>query len=743
MDRSARTGSLLHRMWLPRLSRLRGCTTTSTSVTQLSPSTIIDLGPERLHFAQGLRCTAVERLIPQPLDLLRCSIPRRTRPSAELIPCRAPSTAVLASTVVLALLAPGRTMRRLTLLAALSSCAAAGLIGLPAGAAGARPAPHAVTASTSAANSSAGARLSTARPASPSSTRLTSALNSPSAAHSSATRSSAARSSAARSSVAKSSAARSSAAKSSAAKSSAAQSSAVKSSAGKSSAGKSSAGKASASPSSTKSSASPSSATPGPSSGKTRAGSHAPKAVAVAGPPCTGPNAAASGPVVCLPAGFGEDQAAPLSIGGSVVFGAQVVNNGPAVPDATVVITLPSTLRLDPDFPPTRFEQWWTDNADDTGTPLACVGPVDGRDGRTVTCGTGPLVAGANIIIGVGFTTSATATVTSPPATFTVALNPALPTTPTPNRVQATVYFVGSAKLILTVNPDHARVTVGNVVTLTGTVRNDGPNAAPNSYLFGADFADDGGNAHFQIINSAPLPGAPSGSANGSARTLAIAADPNDVKQPSFGYWPLDTIGPGESASTAIILKASTVGTDELGVSADSDAIDQDCDLDGSGSVSGSSSASAGSAVPAHKSVVKLVPRRVRGHRVTAQQAGVCEDFVLVELTAVAAASTSATATTTRPPSTIAPTSTSPHPTATDPATTSPAATAVAVAASSTTVAPASSSTLAAAGDTELADTGARQTRPMVIASLLAVLAGVALCLAGRRRPARVHSSHR
>ncbi len=444
---------------------------------------------------------------------------------------------------------------------------------------------------------------------------------------------------------------------------------------------------------------------------------------------------------MCLPAGFGEDQAAPLAIDGSVDFGAQVVNNGPAVPNATVVITLPSTLRLDPDFPPTRFEQWWTDNADDTGTPLACVAPVGGPDGRTVTCGTGPLAAGANIIVGIGFTTSSTATPASPPAKFTVALNPALPTTPAPNRVQATVYFVGSAKLILTVNPDHARVVVGKTVTLTGTVHNEGPNAAPNSYLFGADFADDGGRAHFQITNSAPMPGAPSGS--GGARTLAIAAGSSDVKRPSYGYWPLDTIAPGKSASTAIVVKASTVGTDELGISASSDAIDQDCDVQDSGSVSGSGSAAGLPAVTAHKSLVKLVPRRIRGHKVTAQQAGVCEDFVLVELTAVAAAPTSSTATTTPPASTVAPTSTTPQPTATDPATSAPTSTAVLVAASSSTAAPASSSAQAAAGATKLASTGAQQTRPMVIASLLAILAGVALCLAGRRRPGWVRGSHR
>lgn len=427
-----------------------------------------------------------------------------------------------------------------------------------------------------------------------------------------------------------------------------------------------------------------------------------------------------------------------MSIDGSVDFGAQVINNGPPVPNATVVITLPSTLRLDPNFPPTRFEQWWTDNADDTGTPLACLAGVDGRDGRTVTCGTCPLAAGANIIVGIGFTTSATRTVTSPPATFTVALNPARPTTPARSRVQATVYFVGSAKLILTVNPDHARVTVGKTVTLTGTVHDEGPNAAPNSYLFGADFADDGGRAHFQITNSAPMPGAPSGS--GSARTTAIAAGSSEVKQPSFGYWPLDTIAPGKSASTAIVVKASTVGTDELGISASSDAVDQDCDVDDSGSASGSSSAPA---VPAHKSVVKLVPRRTRGHKVSAQQAGVCEDFVLVELTAVAAAPTSSTTTTTPPASTVAPTSTSPHQTATDPASSATTSTGVVVAASSTTVAPAGSSAQAAAGAAELANTGARQIRPMVTASLLAILGGVALCLAGRRRPAWVRGSHR
>ena len=142
------------------------------------------------------------------------------------------------------------------------------------------------------------------------------------------------------------------------------------------------------------------------------------------GPPCRA--AWTLTPLLCVPTGSGEDQPAPIGTDGFVEFAAQVVNNGPAVSDATVVVTLPAGLRLesDEDDPVNRYEDWWSADSDDEGTALACTSTVDGS---SVTCNTGSVPAGANFLVVVDLEAQDDA-VAGTSGIFTVGLE----STPTP-----------------------------------------------------------------------------------------------------------------------------------------------------------------------------------------------------------------------------------------------------------------------------------------------------------------------
>ncbi len=292
--------------------------------------------------------------------------------------------------------------------------------------------------------------------------------------------------------------------------------------------------------------------------------------VTVPGPACT-TNAAALTPVVCLPAGSGEDSSAPLGTGDTITFAAQIVNNGPDVADSTVVLTLPPGLRAAD--PPQREEQWWLDDGSGTATSLFC---SNTNGGITITCPIGDLPRGADILLLIDLTAQSDAVVGTS-ATFTVALGPdtGQPAFP-PTQVQGTVDFTGVAHLHTTVTPATATMTVGKGSSVTVTVHNAGPQAAPNAAVVGFAEPEDGDRQHFVITNSAPLEG-------GRAATLAVTIHASPADDSNFGFWPVGTIAPGADAAVVVTVRAVSAGHDTLVVTAGSDNGDPPCATDGAG----------------------------------------------------------------------------------------------------------------------------------------------------------------
>lgn len=400
-----------------------------------------------------------------------------------------------------------------------------------------------------------------------------------------------------------------------------------------------------------------------------------------AGPACT-TDAAALAPVICIPAGFGEDRPAPVGTGDTLTFAAQVVNNGPAVADADVVFVLPADARLGPHDPVTRYEDWWSDSFTGDGTALTC---ATASDDVTVTCATATLAHGANILVAVDLVAADTAVVGTS-GVLEVGLT-AAPGEPefAPTTIRATIDFTGTAHLLVSITPATVRVTVGQHTNLVGTIRNTGPNPAPNAAAIGLSFpAGDSFDSHFQITNSAPLPG-PDGERIDLRIRPAAAAAAGDGG--GIGYWPVGTIAPGSTAAVTVTVEALSAGSDQLIFAAGSDAGDPACAKENSTGCDDTSDADLTAVVPEKSTPpTKPVPT------------------VTKTVTAVA------TATVTRAPTRTASTS------------------AVAVVATSSPTA-------------ELAHTGF-EPGPWLVGSLFVLASGAGLMRAGRR-PRRAGPTHR
>lgn len=403
------------------------------------------------------------------------------------------------------------------------------------------------------------------------------------------------------------------------------------------------------------------------------------------GPPCT-THAGALTPVICLPAGSGEDHPAPLGTGDTLEFVAQVVNNGPAVADADVVIVLPAGVRLAAHDPVTRYEDWWSDDFDGDGTALDC---ATGVDPPTVTCATGALAHGANIVVEIDLVPT-DAAVFGTSGALTVGLTaaqgqPEFAST----TVGATIDHTGTAHLVVTITPMSVKVTVGQHTDLVGTIHNAGPNPAPNAAAIGLSLPDgDFDDSHFQITNSAPLPDPDGAPLDVQIRPAAAAGASDDS---GIGYWPVGTIAPGASAAVTVTVKAVSAGSDQLIFGAGSDAGDPTCAKDGAG----------------------------------------CQDAVVADLTAVVVArkSTSPVPTVTRTVTAVATATV----TATHRVTHSPKRTT-----STSAVAVLATSSPAAA---QLARTGF-EPGPWLVGAFLVLASGAGLVRAGRR-PRRPGPAHR
>jgi hypothetical protein len=284
--------------------------------------------------------------------------------------------------------------------------------------------------------------------------------------------------------------------------------------------------------------------------------------------------------VLCLPKDFDEDQPAQAAEGDDVFFDGQVIDNGAAVSDATVTITLPPQLRLAPEAGDTvtRIEEWWLN--DDENATVEALSCTTSAAGSTVSCPTGSIAAGDNFLIEIALVgTNKAKPGTSASFSMTLAPTAAGPTFPS-THITGVVDFLGQAHLVVTLAPNAATITVGSSRTLIGTVHNNGPNAAPNTVSVGivATGSLDGPgfpkpSNHFVITNSGPLPD-PDGKAG------ALVVHRAGSSEPVLAFWPVGTLAPGQTASVKVTVKALSVGRATLGFAAFSDADDPPCDSD-------------------------------------------------------------------------------------------------------------------------------------------------------------------
>lgn len=355
----------------------------------------------------------------------------------------------------------------------------------------------------------------------------------------------------------------------------------------------------------------------------------APQPPADHGPPCT-TNADKLYPVVCLPDGSGEDRTGQLTAGENIEFDAQVVNNGPAVADANIVITLPKGLQLesDEDGPVYRIDGWYTDDEEDGDyTDLTCTALTS-----TITCAVGALEQGANILIGIDLQAGPDVTAGTT-LSFQVALQPVVPGTFAATSVTASLAVVEPAHLVVSLTPATVRAVVGHSATVTAAIHNAGPGTAADTFAFAID-ADQNSpkNTHFVITN-----GIDATQGGGGAKTVGVvvagssrararlqqqaltraAAVTRRHALPSLRFWPVGTLAPGATTRIPIKLRATSEGEDSLLFAAQSQTGDPACDS-GDGGDNGSASATP-LARPAD----------------TTTAPGACQDTVTTLLTAV------------------------------------------------------------------------------------------------------------
>jgi hypothetical protein len=319
-----------------------------------------------------------------------------------------------------------------------------------------------------------------------------------------------------------------------------------------------------------------------------------------------------------FPPDSGQDQIGLLGTGNLIGLAAVLTNNGFGSPNTDFVIDQPAGVAVVPDF---VFRS-------DSDNPLSCT--PDSSAPSKLICPVGSLHHGESIFLIVGFTTTSAAQVGGS-ATIAVsgqAHDPALvDQTPGDNSKQATVSFTGIAHLTYSIQPSTTKVSLGRSVTVTLTVHNQGPQPAVQTF---ADvFIDD---SHFSVqhFDGVVVPSDGStvtGNTSGSGASSAFGSTTNAGRtlghvsglwQPTRSFspsaranrsgpaskamllasinaaasagtnasassadaslvWNVGTLRPGQTATTHLILKATTLGKLLVGLTAQSAAGDPQC----------------------------------------------------------------------------------------------------------------------------------------------------------------------
>lgn len=283
---------------------------------------------------------------------------------------------------------------------------------------------------------------------------------------------------------------------------------------------------------------------------------------------------------------------------GAGAIEALVTNNGTAATPATLELNLP---------PNTVFEG--AGSAD--GSDINCT--TDPTNAQHVSCPLGTLGRGGSAIVDIDLSTSDNPPVgTAESATISAQVTGTVLTDAhlADNSTVTTIDYIGAAHLSHRVTTPTTKITVGKTGTLTVTVTNDGPQAAPNTVGMIMLQNDD-----FAIVNfdgpqlpASLLDGASSGSGPGTATVsgTAIAAGsafarrdsalrqlhaatmhrfaasgspaPTAAASASPGVlWNIGSLAAGRSSTAHLTLKALKPGGMQIAVVALSDAGDPVC----------------------------------------------------------------------------------------------------------------------------------------------------------------------
>ncbi len=304
------------------------------------------------------------------------------------------------------------------------------------------------------------------------------------------------------------------------------------------------------------------------------------------------PGRAASNPVplvapdlaLSLPPDSGEDHVLPLGTGQTGFYDAELTNPGADAAASTLTITVPTGLVVDTsNNSVTRDDNWQTGDGSDT-VLLDCEPPSGGQ----VTCVLGAVAHGVDSLLEVPvLATPAGIPGTQAGFSVSVIADAGTDQNPDDNTLNATLRFTGIAVLVYTLTPSASKITIGDTVSVTTSVRNDGPQPADETVALAiTDSATDFKIVNFSGNTTPPQPlslaaretlldGAGLNHGPAAAPTRAITtADPAGTGV----VWFIGTIPAHTTATATLKLRAVAAGKAQLAFLGGSDAGNPACD---------------------------------------------------------------------------------------------------------------------------------------------------------------------
>ncbi len=292
--------------------------------------------------------------------------------------------------------------------------------------------------------------------------------------------------------------------------------------------------------------------------------------------------------VLSLPPDSGEDRVLPLGTGQTGFYDAELTNPGADAAASTLTITVPTGLVVDTsNNPVTRDDHWQTDDGSDA-VSLACEPPSGGQ----VTCVLGAVPHGVDALVEVPLlATPAGIPGTQVNFSLNVAADAGTDQNPDDNTLDATLRFTGIAVLVYTLTPSASKTTIGDTVSVTTSVRNDGPQPADETVALAiTDSAEDFKIVSFSGNTTPPQPLAlaaresqlngtgfnrqPAAAATATATRAITTANPAGTGV----VWFIGTIPAHTTVTATLQLRALAVGKAQLAFLGGSDAGNPACD---------------------------------------------------------------------------------------------------------------------------------------------------------------------